>query len=95
MDNKVAKEAAKAGIAGLEFYAGIPGTIGGALRMNAGCYGGETKDVLGETVAIDRRGRRGRPPMRKVREEIVNMVCGRGSYHAAGRQIKRFATACR
>ncbi len=58
LDNKVAKEAAKAGIAGLEFYAGIPGTIGGALRMNAGCYGGETKDVLVEAVAIDRRGRR-------------------------------------
>ena len=58
LDNKVAKEAAKAGVAGLEFYAGIPGTIGGALRMNAGCYGGETKDVLVEAVAIDRRGRR-------------------------------------
>jgi UDP-N-acetylmuramate dehydrogenase len=58
LDNKVAKEAAKAGIAGLEFYAGIPGTIGGALRMNAGCYGGETKDVLVEAVALDRRGRR-------------------------------------
>jgi UDP-N-acetylmuramate dehydrogenase len=58
LDNKVAKEAAKAGITGLEFYAGIPGTIGGALRMNAGCYGGETKDVLVEAVALDRRGRR-------------------------------------
>lgn len=58
LDNKVAKEAAKAGIAGLEFYAGIPGTIGGALRMNAGCYGTETKDVLVEAVALDRTGRR-------------------------------------
>ena len=38
LDNKVAQAAATAGIAGLEFYAGIPGTIGGALRMNAGCY---------------------------------------------------------
>ena len=58
LDNKVAKEAAKAGIAGLEFYAGIPGTIGGALRMNAGCYGAETKDILREAVALDRTGRR-------------------------------------
>ena len=58
LDNKVARDAAKAGIAGLEFYAGIPGTIGGALRMNAGCYGGETKDVLHSVVALDRRGRR-------------------------------------
>lgn len=58
LDNKVAKEAAKNGVAGLEFYAGIPGSIGGALRMNAGCYGGETKDILKSVVAIDRRGRR-------------------------------------
>ena len=58
LDSKVAKSAAKAGIAGLEFFAGIPGTIGGALRMNAGCYGGETKDVLKQVVALDRTGRR-------------------------------------
>ena len=58
LDTKVAKAAAKAGIAGLEFYAGIPGTIGGALRMNAGCYGAETCDVLKSAVALDRRGRR-------------------------------------
>ena len=41
LDSAVAKAAAKAGLAGLEFYAGIPGTIGGALTMNAGCYGRE------------------------------------------------------
>lgn len=58
LDNTAAKYAAKAGIAGLEFYAGIPGTIGGALRMNAGCYGGETKDVVERVISIDRRGRR-------------------------------------
>jgi len=39
LDRTVAKKAAAVGIAGLEFYAGVPGTIGGALRMNAGCYG--------------------------------------------------------
>lgn len=66
LDNKVARTAAKAGIAGLEFYAGIPGTIGGALRMNAGCYGGETKDVLVEAVAIDRRGRRQVMPLEEL-----------------------------
>jgi UDP-N-acetylmuramate dehydrogenase len=58
LDAMVAKAAAKAGIAGLEFYAGIPGTIGGALTMNAGCYGAETKDVLIEAEAMDRQGRR-------------------------------------
>jgi UDP-N-acetylmuramate dehydrogenase len=66
LDNKVAKEAAKAGIAGLEFYAGIPGTIGGALRMNAGCYGGETKDILVEAVALDRAGRRQIMPLSEL-----------------------------
>lgn len=58
LDATLAKKAAKAGIGGLEFYAGIPGTIGGALRMNAGCYGGETKDIVQSVVALDRRGRR-------------------------------------
>ena len=58
LDKTVAKKAATAGIAGLEFYAGVPGTIGGALRMNAGCYGSETKDILQSVVALDRSGRR-------------------------------------
>ena len=46
LDASVARVAADAGIAGLEFLAGIPGTVGGALTMNAGCYGGEIKDIL-------------------------------------------------
>ena len=58
LDRTVAKKAAGAGIAGLEFYAGVPGTIGGALRMNAGCYGAETKDILQSVVALNRSGRR-------------------------------------
>jgi len=58
LDKSVAKAAAKAGVTDLEFYVGVPGSIGGALRMNAGCYGSETKDVLAEAVALDRRGRR-------------------------------------
>jgi UDP-N-acetylmuramate dehydrogenase len=56
LDVMVAREAQKAGIAGLEFYSGIPGTIGGALRMNGGAYGGETKDVLIEARGVDRAG---------------------------------------
>jgi UDP-N-acetylmuramate dehydrogenase len=58
LDALVAKKAAEAGIAGLEFYRGVPGTIGGALRMNAGCYDSETKDVLVECVAYNRAGDR-------------------------------------
>ncbi|OYW57003.1 MAG: UDP-N-acetylenolpyruvoylglucosamine reductase [Hyphomicrobium sp. 32-62-53] len=55
-DVKVARAAAEAGIAGLSFYRGIPGSIGGALRMNAGAHGTETKDVLIEARAVDRQG---------------------------------------
>jgi len=58
LDSMVAKASAKAGIAGLEFYAGIPGTIGGALTMNAGCYGSETKDVLVSAWGLTRQGER-------------------------------------
>ena len=58
LDATVAKKAAAAGIGGLSFYRGIPGTIGGALRMNAGAYGGETNDFLVEVVAYDRQGQR-------------------------------------
>lgn len=54
----VAQTAARAGIAGLEFFSGIPGTAGGALRMNAGSYGSETKEVLREAIAITRGGER-------------------------------------
>ena len=58
LDSMVAKGAAKAGVAGLEFYVGVPGTIGGALTMNAGCYGRETKDVLVEATVLTRSGER-------------------------------------
>jgi UDP-N-acetylmuramate dehydrogenase len=56
-DVKVARVAADAGLDGLAFYRGIPGSIGGALRMNAGAHGGETTDVLIEARAVDRQGR--------------------------------------
>lgn len=58
LDSMVARASAKAGIGGLEFYAGIPGTIGGALTMNAGCYGSETKDVLVSARGVTRKGER-------------------------------------
>jgi len=56
LDGAVARAAADAGIAGLEFLRGVPGTIGGALKMNAGCYGREIKDIFVEAVAIDGKG---------------------------------------
>ncbi|NVO12602.1 MAG: UDP-N-acetylmuramate dehydrogenase [Rhodoplanes sp.] len=55
-DVKMARAAQEAGIAGLAFFRGIPGSVGGALRMNGGAYGGETKDVLVEARGVDRQG---------------------------------------
>ena len=56
LDVMVARAAQAAGVAGLAFLSGIPGTIGGALRMNGGAYGGETKDIFIEARGVDRKG---------------------------------------
>jgi UDP-N-acetylmuramate dehydrogenase len=53
---KLSRAAADAGIAGLAFYRGIPGSVGGALRMNGGAHGRETKDTVIEARAVDRQG---------------------------------------
>jgi UDP-N-acetylmuramate dehydrogenase len=53
---KVARIAARNDLAGAEFLAGVPGTVGGALAMNAGCYGAETWDIVEQVLTIDRRG---------------------------------------
>src|SRR5207248_9530468 len=57
-DVKVSRMAQEAAIAGLAFLRGIPGAIGGALRMNGGAYGRETRDAVIEVRGVDRRGRR-------------------------------------
>ena len=57
LDAHVARVAADAGIAGLEFLRGVPGTVGGALRMNAGCYGREIADIFVEATALDEEGK--------------------------------------
>ena len=56
LDANVAKAAGDAGIAGMEFLRGVPGTVGGALRMNAGCYGREIADIFVEATALDGAG---------------------------------------
>jgi len=58
LDRRVAETAAVSSLSGLEFFFGIPGTIGGALRMNAGANGAETKDVLIEAVGVGRDGKK-------------------------------------
>lgn len=51
--SKLARKCAKFGLSKIEFLAGIPGTVGGAVKMNAGAYGGETKDILEKVVFLD------------------------------------------
>ena len=60
IDISVARSCRDAGVAGLEFLVGVPGTIGGALRMNAGAYGQEMADVTVQAEALDRNGERQR-----------------------------------
>lgn len=57
-DKRLAEAAAKAGLGGFAFYTGIPGGLGGALRMNAGAHGTETRERMVELIAIDRDGAR-------------------------------------
>ncbi len=57
LDANVAAVAADAGLGGLEFLSGVPGTIGGALRMNAGAYGGDMSQIVVAATALDRQGR--------------------------------------
>ncbi len=56
----LARQAAKAGVGGLEFYVGIPGSVGGALRMNAGGHGAQTRDVVVSATVLDLRDGRTR-----------------------------------
>lgn len=66
--SQVASKALEAGLTGLEFAAGIPGTLGGACRMNAGAYGGEMKDVLREVTVLDEHNE-----IRKLPAEALEM----------------------
>ena len=72
LDLNVALTAREAGLAGLEFLSGVPGTIGGALRMNAGAYGREMKDVTLAAEAIDLSGRK---------QYLTNRALGFGYRH--------------
>ena len=58
LDLSVAKHAARSGLAGFSFLSGIPGSMGGAVRTNAGCYGRELKDILIGVDCLDRAGGR-------------------------------------
>lgn len=64
---KVARYSAKSGLSGAEFLAGIPGTLGGALAMNAGAYGSETWDIVTSVEVLNRTGKR----TNKFKEEFI------------------------
>lgn len=66
--SKVANAAAGAGLTGMEFAAGIPGTIGGAVVMNAGAYGGEMKDILVSVTVMDENG-----DMREIKAQDLEL----------------------
>lgn len=85
LDRNVALTAQEAGIGGLEFLCSIPGTIGGALRMNAGCYGSEIKDVLEYAVAMDPKGQ-----IHKLTAE----QCGFSYRHSGVPEDWIFVSAC-
>lgn len=80
----LAMKAAEAGLTGLEFAAGIPGTVGGAIYMNAGAYGGEMKDVLKDVLVINSLGRYENFTVKQLRmghrysilQEDTNVVVG-------------------
>ena len=74
LNGSVAAAAAKAGIGGLEFLSGIPGTIGGAMRMNAGAYGTEVKDVIVGAMALEKNGRS--LPLLKEDMDMRYRYCG-------------------
>lgn len=85
LDRNVALTAQEAGIGGLEFLCSIPGTIGGALRMNAGCYGSEIKDVLEYAVAMDPKGQI---------HQLTPEQCGFSYRHSGVPENWIFVSAC-
>jgi UDP-N-acetylmuramate dehydrogenase len=73
-DRAVSEAACRAGIAGMEFLCGVPGTVGGGLRMNAGAYGGTMGDIVREATALDGRG---------IGHRLTNAEFGFGYRHVA------------
>ncbi|MEM9146514.1 MAG: UDP-N-acetylmuramate dehydrogenase [Pseudomonadota bacterium] len=78
-DARLAEAAAEAGLGGLEFLRGVPGTVGGALAMNAGAYGREIKDILVEVEAVLRDGQVVRIPASEMRFEYRNAQAAAGA----------------
>ncbi len=92
---EVSKKAANASLTGLEFASGIPGSIGGALYMNAGAYGGEIKDIIKEAEFIDHSGQKILLPKKELklsyRDSILqhkNLVATKATFSLAKGSLK-------
>ena len=72
LDKKLADYAADNGLSGFEFLVGIPGTVGGGLKMNAGCFGREIKDILASVQAVDKIGNVITIPAKKINFDYRN-----------------------
>lgn len=79
--SKAAQTAAKASLGGMEFAAGIPGSIGGAVAMNAGAYGGEIKDILVSAVLLDAEGAVRRLTTEELDLSYRHSIVMEGSYY--------------
>jgi UDP-N-acetylmuramate dehydrogenase len=82
---RIANAARDAGIAGLEFLSGIPGSLGGSLRMNAGAYGTETADITLSVSALDARGERREIPVERMQFSYRHSNVGHGLIFIAAR----------
>lgn len=85
---KIAAAALDAGLAGFEFAAGIPGTLGGACVMNAGAYGGEMKDVLADVTVLDENGKLQRIENEQLELGYRTSIIARKGYTVLGAKIQ-------
>ena len=85
--SKIAAEALKAGLGGFEFASGIPGTLGGALMMNAGAYGGEMKQVLKSAEVLDMEGNVFSLPVEEMELGYRTSIFSKRGYIVLGAEI--------
>ena len=91
---KVARFAATHGLRGAEFLAGIPGTVGGALAMNAGCYGSETWEIVESVLCLQARRRAGAACSRGVRDRLSACRAAQRSAEQRSKQACRTRAPC-